>query len=257
MIDCNAYLGHFAFRRLRYNTASSLLGLMDSKGISRALVSSAAAITYRNAHSGNEEVAAEIRRHSDRLTGCAVLNPGYAGWQDDLKTCHEEFGMRALRLYPNWHHYKLSDAACLQLVRAATERRMLITIPLRVEDRRQQSWLVDVPDVNKDDIAGLIKAVPGARFLLLNGSGFAGSTLGRRNNGLPGNYAIDISLMRAELENEIGALIQNLGPDRVVFGTGMPFHFPDAALLKLEILNAPAEVKQQIASGNMTRLLSL
>ncbi len=257
MIDCNAYLGHFAFRRLRYNTADGLLGLMDSKGIARAVVSSAAAITYRNAHAGNEEVAAEIRAHRDRLIGCAVLNPLYAGWQDDLKACHEEFGMWALRLYPNWHHYKLTDAACLRMIAAASERKMLITIPLRVEDRRQQSWLVDVADVTKDEIAAVVKAAPEARFVLVNGSGFAGSVLGRRGNGLPANYAIDISLMRAELENEIGALVETLGPGRVVFGTGMPFHFPDAALLKLQILNATPEVKQQIASGNMARLLGL
>ena len=58
IIDINAYLGHFAFRQLRHNTADGLLALMDRKGIDRAVVSSAAAITYRNAQSGNEEVAA-------------------------------------------------------------------------------------------------------------------------------------------------------------------------------------------------------
>ena len=41
MIDINAYLGHFAFRPLRYNTADELLRLMDRKGIERAAVSSA------------------------------------------------------------------------------------------------------------------------------------------------------------------------------------------------------------------------
>ena len=57
MIDVNAYLGHFAFRQLRNNTAEGLLRLMDRKRIERAAVSSAASITYRNAHSGNEEIA--------------------------------------------------------------------------------------------------------------------------------------------------------------------------------------------------------
>ena len=58
MIDVNAYLGHFAFRQLRHNTAAGLLELMDSRRIERAVVSSAAAITYRNTQAGNEEVAA-------------------------------------------------------------------------------------------------------------------------------------------------------------------------------------------------------
>ena len=52
-IDVNAYLGAFAFRSLPHRTAPELLRLMDRKRIDRALVSSAASITYRNAHSGN------------------------------------------------------------------------------------------------------------------------------------------------------------------------------------------------------------
>ena len=35
ILDVNAYLGHFAFRRLRNNTAASLLSLMDSRGSTR------------------------------------------------------------------------------------------------------------------------------------------------------------------------------------------------------------------------------
>jgi hypothetical protein len=75
ILDVNAYLGHYAFRQLRHNTAPSLLALMDTKKIDQAIVSSASAITYRNAQAGNEEVAAEVKPHRDRLTPFAVLNP--------------------------------------------------------------------------------------------------------------------------------------------------------------------------------------
>jgi predicted TIM-barrel fold metal-dependent hydrolase len=257
MIDVNAYLGHFAFRQLRHNTAEGLLQLMDRKGIERALVSSAASITYRNAQAGNEEVAAQIRRHSDRLIGCAVLNPVYAGWQDDLKICRVEFGMKALRLYPRWHNYKLTGGACQELVNRASEGGMAVTIPLRVEDRRQQSWLVDIPDVSQEEIAALVKAAPQASFILLNGSGFTGSPLGRKNNGLPANYAIDISLLTAELANEMGQLLANLGDERIVFGTGIPFHYADPALTKLEILDSSDAVKEKIRRRNALRILKL
>ena len=75
MIDVNAYLGHFAFRQLRHNTGDSLVRLMDRFGIERSVVSSAAAITYRNTQAGNEEVAAETRAHRSRLIPFAVLTP--------------------------------------------------------------------------------------------------------------------------------------------------------------------------------------
>ena len=257
MIDVNAYLGHFAFRQLRHNTAVGLLRLMDRKGIERAVVSSAASITYRNAQSGNEEVAAEVKAHRDRLIPFAVLNPAYAGWQYDLGICHREFGMKGLRLYPRWHNYRLTDAACLELVHAATELRWPVSIPQRVEDRRQQSWLVDVPDVEKDQIVALVKAAPKASFIFLNGSGYVGSPLGRKESGLPANYAVEISQLTAVLGNELGQVLENLGPDRVVFGTGMPFHYPDPALLKLEVLEAAEEVKDKIRHRNAARLLGL
>jgi len=141
IIDVNAYLGPFAFRRLRHNTAASLLALMDAKKIDRAVVSSAAAITYRNAQAGNEEVAQEVKTHRDRLIPFAVINPFYAGWQDDLKICHEEFGMTGLRLYPKWHNYSLSSPSCRELIQAATEQSMVISIPMRVEDNRERSWM--------------------------------------------------------------------------------------------------------------------
>jgi predicted TIM-barrel fold metal-dependent hydrolase len=246
LIDTNAYLGPFAFRRLRHNAPGELLRLMDAKGITKAAVSSAAAITYRNAQSGNEELAEAVRPHRDRLIPLAVINPFYAGWKDDLKACHEEFGMKGLRLYPKWHHYELTDPCSLELVHLATERGLTISIPLRVEDYRQRSWLVDVPDLRPEDLVPVIKAHPKARFVLINGAGFAGSPLGRRDKELPANYAIEISRLTAVLANEIGQLVTRLGPDRLVFGTGMPFNSPDPAMVKLEVLDLPEEVKEQI-----------
>ena len=257
MIDVSAYLGHFAFRRLRHNTAAGLVAFMDRKGIERAVVGSASAIAYRNAQAGNEELAAEVKGHAGRLVPFAVLNPAYAGWRDDLKICQEQFGMRGVRLYPRWHNYKLPDAACLELVRAAATRGMVISIPVRVEDRRQGSWLVDIPDVTNEEIAGLVKAVPQATFIVANGAGFAGSPLGRKDSGLPANYVIDIARLNVELDNEMGRLIANLGEDRLVLGTGMPFQYPDLAFTKLGMLDAPESVKQKIRQGNAARLLRL
>lgn len=250
IFDVNAYLGHFAFRRLQCNTAASLLSLMDSKKIDKAVVSSASAITYRNSQAGNEELAEEVRSHRERLIPFAVINPFYAGWQDDLKICCEEFGVRGLRLYPKWHNYRLSDSCCRELVDAATQRGVIISIPIRVEDNRERSWLLNAPDVPLEEIVELVKAYPKARFILLNGAGYTGCPLGQKNNNLPNNYAIELSRLSAVLANEMGHLITNLGAERVMFGTGMPFNYPDPALVKLEALDASEADKEKIRSQN-------
>jgi predicted TIM-barrel fold metal-dependent hydrolase len=255
MIDVNAYLGPFAFRQLRHNTARGLLDLMDKRRIEQAWVSSAAAITYRNSQAGNEELAAEVRGHRDRLIPLAVVNPSYAGWRDDLEICANEFGARGLRLYPRWHRYRLNDRECLELVRLAAARRMPVSIPLRVEDRRQQSWLVDVPDVDQEEIAALIRAIPAAHFVIGNGSGFVGSALGRAGSNMPSNYSIETSLLTAAIQNELAQLLAVLGPERILFGTGMPFHYPDPAILNVEIIEASAAAKESILRGNARRLI--
>ena len=255
IIDVNAYLGHFAFRRLRHNTAAELLRLMDSKRIDKAVVSSASAITYRNPQAGNEDLAAEVGRHRDRLIPYAVINPFYAGWRDDLKICRDEFGMCGLRLYPTWHNYGLSDPNCRELVHRAAERDMVVSIPIRVEDVRQRSWLVDVPEVPLPEIVSVVQACPSARFVLLNGLQFVSTPLGRKGNGLPSNYVIEISRMENVWADEIQQLVANLGAERLVFGTGMPFNYPDPALLKLELLEASREDKEKIAWRNAARWL--
>ena len=140
---------------------------------------------------------------------------------------------------------------------AATDLGMAISIPLRVEDRRQGSWLVDIPDVDREEIAKLVASCPRARFILVNGSGFVASTLGRKNNGLPANYVIDTSLLTAEISNEVGQLIENLGAERVVFGTGMPFHYPGPAFAKLEVLDKTEAVKDRIRWQNAASFLNL
>jgi len=246
LIDVNAYLGHFAFRRLRHNTATGLLKLMDNHGIDRALVSSASAITYRNCQAGNEELAEEIKGHHDRLIPFAVINPTYADWRHDIQVCHEEFGIRGLRIYPKWHNYSLSDACARELVHAASERGMLISIPIRAEDARQRHWLIDVPDVPLDEIVSILRACKEAQFILLEGAGYTNSPLGQKDSDMPKNYVIEISRMSAVLRAEIRQLIDNLGVDRLVFGTGMPFKYPDPALVKLEALEATEEEKEQI-----------
>ena len=256
LIDVNAYLGHWPFRQLRHNTASALLRLMDRKGIDRALVSSASAILYKNPQTANEELARQTRRHRDRLTPLAVINPAYADWEYDLCACADDLGCRGLRLYPAYHNYALSDSCCDELVSAAAERGLPVSIPIRATDSRQRHWLIDVPDVSLDAIAALVRRHAKARFILVNGLGFSRSALGSADSGLPRNYLIGISRLSAVLRSEIRQLLDALGPRQLAFGTGMPFKYPDPALVKLEVLDATRAEKERIRWRNAAKWLA-
>jgi predicted TIM-barrel fold metal-dependent hydrolase len=91
--------------------------------------------------------------------------------------------------------------------------------------------------------------------VLLNGAGYTNSPLGQKDNDLPSNYYIELSRLSAVLANEIGTLVSRLGADRIVFGTGMPFKYPDPSLVKLDVLDASTEVKEKIRGINAAGLL--
>ena len=104
-------------------------------------------------------------------------------------------------------------------------------------------------------LAALVKACPKARFVLVNGLGYVKSPLGCKDNGLPSNYAIELSRLSAVLDNELGQLITNLSAEQVMFGSGMPFSYPDPALLKLEVLKASSDDKEKIYWQNAAKWL--
>ena len=256
LIDVNAYLGHWPFRQLRHNTARELVRLMDRKGIDQALVSSISGVLYKNPQTANEALAKDVRPYRDRLIPLAVINPAYADWPHDLQVWAEDLGCRGVRLYPAWHNYRLGDACCNELVKAATERGLLVSIPMRAVDSRQRHWLVEVPDLAASDLAALVARHPQARFILAEGIGFTGSPLGQAEGGLPGNYLLEISRLSALLTSEIRRLLDAVGRQRLAFGTGMCLKYPDPALLKLEVLQATRAEKESLRWRNAARWLS-
>jgi len=255
IIDTNAYLGHWAPRQLRFNTPDGLLGLMDRAGIDKACVSSASAILYKNSQRGNEELARDVEAHRDRLIPFAVINPAYAAWERDLSWCVESLGAKGLRLYPTYHRYELKDSCCAELIRAATEAGLLVSIPIRQVDYRQRHWLIDASDVGMADVSALVAAHPEARFVLLNGLSYGGSDLVKKAEDLPDNYWIEISRPDAVYTNAIGQLLDALGAERLVFGSGIPFKYPEPAIVRIEVMQASDEDKEKICSGNMSGLL--
>jgi len=255
IIDVNAYLGHWPFRQLRHNTASGLLRLMDENGIDRAMVSSINAIFYKNCHAGNEELAIETRAHRDRLIPFATINPQYAGWRDDLKQCQEDFGMAGLRIFPHYHDYKITDKDSLEMIQRAADRKMPLSVPIRVVDRRQRHWLDSVGDLSIADIGSAMSECPEAKFIILNGRGFQNSILVKDEKLKAGNFLIDISRMTSVLQEDIPKLISALGPSKLAFGTGIPFKYSAPALLKVQVLDAPEQAKEKIRWENAAQIL--
>jgi predicted TIM-barrel fold metal-dependent hydrolase len=255
LFDCNAWLGHYPFRAVPNTTVDGLLRLMDRHQIDRALVSSLNGVFYTDAHGGNQELAQWIRPHRDRLVPCATLNPAWPGWQRDLRQCRDEWDMRGLRLFPSHHRFSLTSTHCLDLVRSANEYGMHVAIPLRLEDRRQQHWMDTTAEVRLADVADLARACPDADIVVLEAIGVENSPFVLDPALADARIHFEFSRMATVLQRTIPALLERLGPRRLVFGTGMPLKIPGAATLKLQLLDTPMETKNLLAHENIERLL--
>jgi len=250
-IDVNTYIGHWPFRQLRHNTAEALVRRMDERGIDRAVVASIDGILYKNVHPANETLSAQVRPFRDRLIPFATLNPTYAGWREDLRRCAQDLELCGLRLYPQYHGYRLDDADGVALIDAATELGWAVQVPMRIVDRRQRHKWDLAEDLAPEALYAALAQRPQARWMLLNSLGLEGTRLGR------GRYLVEISRMTAVLQRNIQALIESAGPEHLAFGTGMPFKVPEPALLKLELLDVSPEAVERIAWRNAYEMLGL
>jgi predicted TIM-barrel fold metal-dependent hydrolase len=265
LVDINAYVGHWPFQQLQYNTCEALLQRMNRFGVELSVISNLNGIFYKNTQSANEELHAELktnRRFRDRFVPFAVLNPIYAGWRADFDTCFNEMGMKGLRLYPKYHDYDITDPACIELVKRARDKGVPVAFNLRMFDSRQRSWMdIDYvggtpkPEWNFKNILPLIRQVPDAKYIILNLAN--ASKLNEEEMALlrQVNLVFDTS---GRSITDLGAEIAQYGRDKFAFGTHSPILDYITGQLRVESLQAheaDVSTKELIRSGNARKII--
>ena len=260
LIDINANIGHWPFQQTNCNTCRELLQRMNNYGIDISVVSNMNGIFYKDTHASNEELMEEIsssRTFSGRFIPFGIINPVYAGWQRDLKTCHEKFGMKGIRIYPQYNDYKLTDTASIEMIKAARDLGVIIAFTVRMVDRRLRHWM-DINDVwNVSDLIPVIKEVPDAKYMILNISN--GMQLNDDETELlrKTNVLFDTS---GRNFNYGASLIEMLGKEKFAFGSHTPVLDPLTGLIRIEALReneADEAAKDMFRSGNARRMLNI
>ncbi len=260
LIDCNAYVGHWPFRQLQNNTCRELLERMEKQGVSKAVVSNLNGVFYKNTQHANRELYDEIRsdrRFAKRIIPFAVINPAYSGWKNDFEICRNELGMKGIRLHPVHHRYGLDHPSCIELVKMARDFNLPVALSLRLVDARTSSWLDVEEEWALEDIVPILKAVPDAKFLILN---VAGSTA--LDSGSQATFDQSAVLMDTSGRNiaDLGRLIARFGREKFAFGTHAPLLDDFTGLLRIEALReneADTKTKDLLRAGNIARFLGL
>ncbi len=260
MLDINAYVGHWPFKKLYYNTCESLLGRMNQFGVDISVISNLNGIFYKNTQPANEELFEEInsnKQFEDRFIPFAVINPIYAGWKDDFEICFDKLNMKGLRLYPKYHDYELTDPACIEVVKMARDRGLPVAFSFRMVDARQRSWIDIENEWDLKDIIPILKEVSDATYLLLNHCN--DSRLGEDEEAIlkEANVLIDTS---GRSINALPELLEKYGAKKFAFGTHAPVLDYLTGLLRIESLReeeADEEAKEMMRSGNAGRMLGI
>lgn len=268
LIDIHAYIGHWPFRQLRGNTCGELVKRMDDFGVDLAVVSNINGIFYKNTQPANEELYEAIQSSPEfkkRLIPFAVINPTYPGWEDDLDICQSEFGMKGVRIYPLYHDYSIDDPQCAAFVEKLRDRDMPVAISLRMIDLRQHSWHDVGDELDLNDIAGLVRKVPDAKYMVLDTrirEGMNATTPESERILRQANILFDstrgsgvpvVGPNGAGLEQIIGSF----GADKVAFGTETPFIDYYSPFIRIDAYRCDEKTRDLIRFGNAKRMLGM
>jgi len=272
-LDINAAVGHWPFSQRRYNTCESLLGRMNEFGVEISVISNINGIFYKNTQSANEELYDEInsdRRFSDHFIPFAVINPIYAGWEDDLDVCVKKMGMKGVSVYPKYHDYEITDPSLVGLVKRSRDYGIPVAFTIRMFDSRTRSWMdvkyvrgTETPEWTPKNIVPIVRAVPDAKYVIMNvGNGIILSEDEDMELIKKADVVFDTSDRFDEPGriNMLPELLPVYGKEKFAFGTHSPFFDYHTGMLRIESLReseADEDTKEQLRSGNAKKILEI
>jgi hypothetical protein len=167
--------------------------------------------------------------------------------------------MKGLRLYPQYHDYKLTDPRLAKLLERARGLNLPVAFSRWLVDDRQQSWMDIGGQLTLDSLVPMLKDNP-CTFVLLNTN-----IAPLKDEHLAGLRNVDVyfdtvyasACLPTTSGYDVLRLIKEFGADRFLFGSAYPFRDPISALIRLEVVKEldPA-TRDAIWSGNAQRLIN-
>lgn len=246
--DINAFFGHWPYWSLPQTSGEDVLRLMDRFGIDRAAITSLRGLHGDWRHA-NEETLALAQSYADRLVPIACLSPMKGGGGPVLRELVAA-GFRGIRLYPGMAQgYALGSPFTGEIVATAGELGIAAIIPTR------PMMHFRFPPLAIEQVAALAARHPQTN-LLLSGPNYLGefTSAVEALQRCP-NLTIEISCMQGFRGTAL--MVEAVGAGRVLFGTGLPLHYPACGIAKLEHSDLTDDQQQAVALRNALKLLGI
>jgi len=249
LFDTNVHLGSWPFTLVPDLSATRLASHLRAHGIRRAVVSATAAILAPDPLPANRALLAAVR-HIPALLPVPVVNPALANWREQLDIA-EAGPLRAIKLFPNYHNYRLDSARFDPFFSEVKSRRLRLLISVRVEDERHRYFALRIKSVPAKTLISFLRRNPLLHPLVL-GIGLPDLRVVAKKCE---NFSTDTSFV--EWLGSLEDLTQVLPVRRILFGSHTPFFVTRASVAKLAATPLPARTAAAIGSGNAGRFFSL
>lgn len=246
LFDVNCYYGTWPFTCCGDFTAPNLAAHLARSGITRAAVSPFGAVFHPEPMPANRAMGRALRRVA-ALSPLPVVNPGLANWREQLRECREEFGATAVRLFPNYHHYRLRSPKLDAFMAEAAALGLRLVISVRLEDERGRYFALKIKGVPGADLAAFLERHPGHAPLLTGLS--VGELLKLAVERV--NFSADLSYTENMTLAEM--LRGKIDSSRLMFGTNSPLYSAQAQTAKLTANTFSARERSQIGHLNAER----
>ena len=245
--DCNAIYGVWSVPPLAPATcADDLLREMEWCGIRRALVRHAA-MENEAPQVGNRLTVEETAERPELVPTWAILptHTGELGTPEEFLGAMGQAGVRALWAFPSKHRYMLDATSCGDLLELLVERRVPLFMHRQEASMGLTGWEL---------AAALLRDFPALRLAVV-GHGSWGED--RYFRPLVERYeGLHIDTSRYELDGGIAGFCRTYGPERLLFGSNLPYTSPGGPMLTLAHADISEADRQKIAAGNLDRLLA-
>jgi predicted TIM-barrel fold metal-dependent hydrolase len=250
LFDANTWTGAWPFSFAEAHTPRSLAAHLARHGIGRALVSPLAAVFAPAPQPANRTLLADTRRLR-ALVPVPVINPALAGWRHDLAEVARDSRVRAVRLLPNYHDYRLDAPAVDELISALSRHRLRLIVQMQMIDQRHEYHALTIKPVPATDLAALLRRHPRLTVLA---SGLLRPDLLAVASRQPGLLA-DLSF--AEWYDTLPHLLARVPARQLVFASHTPLLITAATRAKLDTAPLSAAPRRAIGAGNLQRFLGL
>ncbi len=246
VIDMHGHLGPCPNFHIPDCSAAAMVVRMDRVGTKVLCISSHTAL-YSDFVAGNDETAAAIEEFPTRFIGAVVLNPHYPDEiVPELDRCLGLGGFRLIKLHSTLQKFRLDAELCEPVWREAERR----SLPVLVH-----SWAGSA-DCGLDACRKVAEKHPDVRLILGHSLAPDGWPDACRLAEKHPNVYLETATSQVHF-GQIEDMVSRIGPDRILFGSDMPFIDPSPQLAKVAFARIPEDAKQKLLAANAARLLGL